>query len=151
MSASRFAAAAGQPTSSYACTGVSSDIERNPTDIERGATVHARRRRVPSDALQPVRTPRVYTEVVKQVLQLLESGQIAAGDVLPPERELAQQLGVSRSSVREAMAALEVLGVVRTRPGAGIFIDHSFQQPLIEQVLAMTSQQGPLEILETRL
>jgi GntR family transcriptional regulator, transcriptional repressor for pyruvate dehydrogenase complex len=108
-------------------------------------------RRVPSTALQRVHTPRVYTAVVNQILALIDAGEVAAGDVLPPERELAQQLGVSRSSVREAMAALEVLGIVHTRPGSGIFIQHSFEPPVLDQISAMTAVQGPLEVLETRL
>lgn len=101
--------------------------------------------------LQKVKTPRVYTEVVRQVLALVESGRVSSGDRLPSERELAQELGASRSSVREAMTALEVLGVVQIRAGVGIFIGAAPHASLLEEVSTMTSYQGPLEILEARL
>ncbi|MGH2346605.1 MAG: FadR/GntR family transcriptional regulator, partial [Chloroflexota bacterium] len=72
--------------------------------------------------LKQVRIPRVYSLVVEQIRALIESGQLKAGDKLPTERGLAEQLGVSRSSVREALSALEVLGVIHSRQGLGNFI-----------------------------
>jgi GntR family transcriptional regulator, transcriptional repressor for pyruvate dehydrogenase complex len=104
-----------------------------------------------SEVLRPVRTPRVYSEVVTQILRLVESGQIAVGDRLPPERTLAEQLRISRSSVREAMTALEVLGVVEIRAGHGIFVGRAQNGHLLEAVSTLTEEQGPLEILEARL
>ena len=73
-------------------------------------------------AIQPVRQSRIYTEIVDQVLGLIKSGNVGVGDRLPSERHLAQQLNVSRSALREAMTALEVLGIVEIKPGVGIFI-----------------------------
>ena len=108
-------------------------------------------RRIPAAVLQRVKTERVYTEVVRQILALVESGQVSSGDRLPSERDLAQELGASRSSIREAMTALEVLGVVQIRKGVGIFIGAAPPGPLLEEVSAMTTHQGPLEILEARL
>src|SRR5580658_9533540 len=70
-------------------------------------------------AIQPVRQSRIYTEIVDQVLRLIKSGNVEVGDRLPSERQLAQQLSVSRSALREAMTALEVLGVVEIKPGVG--------------------------------
>lgn len=100
---------------------------------------------------KPVRTSRVYSEVVAQILRLVDGGQIGPGDRLPPERFLAEQLQVSRSSVREAMTALEVLGVVEIRAGHGIFVGRAQSNHLIEEVSSLTEEQGPLEILEARL
>jgi GntR family transcriptional repressor for pyruvate dehydrogenase complex len=100
---------------------------------------------------KPVRTSRVYSEVVSQILKLVDGGQIGPGDRLPPERFLAEQLQVSRSSVREAMTALEVLGVVEIRAGQGIFVGQAQSNHLIEAVSSLTDEQGPLEILEARL
>ena len=100
---------------------------------------------------KPVRTSRVYSEVVAQILRLVDGGQIGLGDRLPPERALAEQLQVSRSSVREAMTALEVLGVVEIQAGQGIFVGRAHNNHLIEEVSTLTEQQGPLEILEARL
>jgi GntR family transcriptional repressor for pyruvate dehydrogenase complex len=60
--------------------------------------------------------------VTTKLLELFTSGQIAPGTRLPPERQLAASLEVGRSAVREALAALEVLGVVDVRPGSGTYL-----------------------------
>jgi GntR family transcriptional repressor for pyruvate dehydrogenase complex len=100
--------------------------------------------------LHPVRTARVYVEVVEQILQLVQEGYLSPGDRLPSERELASRLGVSRSSVREAMTALELLGTIQIKAGAGIFVGSQANGRLAEQVAAL-AKEGPLEILEARL
>ena len=71
-----------------------------------------------------VRPPdRVTTEhVVGHVRALIERGELRPGDRLPPERELAVQIGVSRPSVRAGLQALSAMGVVQARHGAGTFI-----------------------------
>jgi GntR family transcriptional regulator, transcriptional repressor for pyruvate dehydrogenase complex len=66
---------------------------------------------------------RVTTEhVVAHVRELIERGALGPGDRLPPERELAQQIGVSRPSVRAGLQALAAMGVIQARHGAGTFI-----------------------------
>ena len=66
---------------------------------------------------------RVTTEhVVSHVRALIERGALKPGDRLPPERELALQIGVSRPSVRAGLQALSAMGVVTARHGAGTFI-----------------------------
>ncbi|HEY3380696.1 MAG TPA: FadR/GntR family transcriptional regulator [Vicinamibacterales bacterium] len=60
--------------------------------------------------------------VVGRVRGSIEQGELKAGDRLPPERELAQQLGVSRPSVRSGLKSLAAMGVVQIRQGAGTFI-----------------------------
>ncbi len=60
--------------------------------------------------------------VVTQVRGLIERGEVRSGDRLPPERDLAQQLGVSRPSVRSGLKSLAAMGVVQIRQGAGTFI-----------------------------
>jgi GntR family transcriptional repressor for pyruvate dehydrogenase complex len=60
--------------------------------------------------------------VVAYVRQLIESGEFRAGDKLPPERELAQLVGVSRPSVRAGLQSLAAVGVVESRRGAGTFV-----------------------------
>ena len=101
--------------------------------------------------LRLVRTSRVYVEVVEQILQLVKDGYLSPGDRLPSERELATRLGVSRSSVREGMTALELLGTIRIKAGAGIFVGSPPNGRLVEQVASLTARDGPLEILEARL
>jgi GntR family transcriptional repressor for pyruvate dehydrogenase complex len=60
--------------------------------------------------------------VVAYVRQLIESGKFRAGDKLPPERELAQLIGVSRATVRAGLQSLATVGVVDSRRGAGTFV-----------------------------
>ena len=77
-----------------------------------------------SPSEEVVRPPdRVTTEhVVAHVRALIEKGELRPGDRLPPERELAVQIGVSRPSVRAGLQALSAMGVVQARHGAGTFI-----------------------------
>src|SRR5579875_458725 len=63
--------------------------------------------------------PRVSELVVARLVALIQKGQFLKGSKLPPERELAELLGVSRSAVREGLAALQLAGVVTRRQGAG--------------------------------
>src|SRR6059036_1300852 len=61
-------------------------------------------------------------QVVRHVASLIERGELRPGDRLPPERELAQALGVSRPTVRAGLHALAAMGVTESRQGAGTFI-----------------------------
>jgi len=68
---------------------------------------------------KPVPRRRAFEDVIVQVEQAIADGRIGPGDRLPPERELAGQLNVSRASVREALRVLEAFGVVTSRQGRG--------------------------------
>lgn len=72
--------------------------------------------------LQAVETKRLYRQIAEQVRALIAQGEFPIGARLPPERDLAGQLGVSRPSVREALIALEVEGLVEVRMGSGIYV-----------------------------
>ena len=63
-----------------------------------------------------------YEQIAERLAADIRSGLLAPGERLPSERELARTLEVSRASVREAIAALQLQGVVETRPGAGTFV-----------------------------
>jgi DNA-binding FadR family transcriptional regulator len=71
---------------------------------------------------QAVASQRLYEQVAGQVTDLVARGEFKPGDRLPPERDLAKLLGVSRPTVREAMIALEIAGLVDVRVGAGAFV-----------------------------
>ena len=70
----------------------------------------------------PIKSTRIYEEIVRQVKAMIAEGRLKSGDRLPPERDLAEKFVVSRTSVREALRALESLGLVEIRPGEGTFV-----------------------------
>ena len=72
--------------------------------------------------LQTVEPRRLYRQIAEQIAGLIESGEFTRGSRLPAERELATLLGVSRTSVREAVISLEIAGLVEVRVGSGIFV-----------------------------
>ncbi|HSV45941.1 MAG TPA: FadR/GntR family transcriptional regulator [Ramlibacter sp.] len=72
--------------------------------------------------LQAVEPQRLYRQIAEQLRSLIAGGEFAPGTRLPAERDLAQQLGVSRPSVREALIALEVEGHVEVRTGSGVYV-----------------------------
>jgi DNA-binding FadR family transcriptional regulator len=75
--------------------------------------------------LHTVAPQRLYRQIAEQLRQLMASGEFALGSRLPAERDLALQLGVSRPSVREALIALEVEGMIEVRTGSGIYVQHA--------------------------
>ena len=72
--------------------------------------------------LGPLRLRQRYEQVADRIAADIGSGRLAPGDRLPSERDLARRLEVGRASVREAIAALQVAGMIETRPGAGSFV-----------------------------
>ncbi|HEX6706218.1 MAG TPA: FadR/GntR family transcriptional regulator [Albitalea sp.] len=74
--------------------------------------------------LKQVEPKRLYQQIADQIRELIEQGGFEAGTRLPPERDLAQQLGVSRPSLREAMIALDIEGTVEIRSGSGVYVRH---------------------------
>ncbi len=67
---------------------------------------------------------KVYEGILLQLHEIISRDRLRPGDKLPSERELSDQLGVGRSSVREALRALELLGLIETRRGEGTFLKH---------------------------
>jgi len=72
--------------------------------------------------LKVIKKTRIYEEVVSQIHDLIRGGKLKASDQLPSERELAETFKVSRTSVREALRALETQGLVVSRTGTGTFV-----------------------------
>lgn len=72
--------------------------------------------------LKVIKKTRIYEEVVSQIHDLIREGKLKASDQLPSERELAETFKVSRTSVREALRALETQGLVVSRTGMGNFV-----------------------------
>ena len=78
-------------------------------------------------------------QAVGAIMNLLTSGELGPGDRLPPERDLALRLGISRSSVREAIRGLEMMRVLEVRHGEGIFVT-SLDAPLLLEAAGFTMQ-----------
>lgn len=98
-----------------------------------------------------VKTKKVYMKIVEQVQDLIKEGKLKLGDKLPPEHILAEKFGTSRPSVREALSALEILGVIESRGGKGNFIKDNLNSPLYEQRFKeLQKEESPFELLEAR-
>jgi len=72
--------------------------------------------------VKAIRPKRLYQQIAEQLFELIGSGEFVSGERLPPEHELARQLGVSRPSVREAMIVLEAAGMIEVQNGTGAFV-----------------------------
>ncbi|VBB06266.1 transcription regulator hth gntr [Lucifera butyrica] len=81
---------------------------------------------------RPVKTRKVYEEIVAQIKKLIVDGKLQPGDKLLSERELSERLNVSRASVREAFSALEMMGVITIRPGEGSFVRQVSYEGMLE-------------------
>ncbi|WJE52029.1 GntR family transcriptional regulator [Bacillus cereus] len=77
---------------------------------------------------------KVYLEIVKKIRSIMEEDGLVAGDRLPSERELSARLSVGRSSVREALRALELVGLIETRRGEGTFIRNFYDNGLVQLI-----------------
>lgn len=98
-----------------------------------------------------IKTKKVYMKIVEQIRDLIKEGRLKPGDKLPPEQVLAENFGTSRPSVREALSALEILGITKSRGGKGNYIMDVSKSPLYEQeAMELEKEESPFEILETR-
>ena len=100
-----------------------------------------------------VRKTRVSEEIVGQVRDLITSGRLKVGDRLPAERELATTLHVGRSTVREAIRAMESMGILEARPGEGTFLiaNPLEQQPDPVTANAFKSWDNQRKLFEVRM
>jgi GntR family transcriptional repressor for pyruvate dehydrogenase complex len=100
-----------------------------------------------------VRSARLYEQIVQQVEDSIVKGSLRPGDQLPPERELAEQFGVSRTAVREAVKALREKGLVEAYPGRGTFItdgtSHAIRQSL-DRMMKIGTPEGSGCLAEVR-
>ncbi|KKM11164.1 GntR family transcriptional regulator [Clostridiales bacterium PH28_bin88] len=102
--------------------------------------------------LRRIKAKRIYENIAEQVKALIAAGNLTPGDKLPPERELAEQLQVSRTSVREALCALDMAGIIEVRPGEGAFVRRVEKDSIIEPLsfILLLEKDKVREILEVR-
>ncbi|MCD0505177.1 FadR/GntR family transcriptional regulator [Bordetella petrii] len=111
------------------------------------------------NSFQAVAVTRLYRMIADQIAGRIRAGDFPAGTRLPAERELADQLQVSRASIREALIALEIEGYVDVRVGTGVFVltppraeDRPAAVGIARQALPSESTGiGPFDLLDTRL
>ncbi|SKA74525.1 FadR/GntR family transcriptional regulator [Desulfobaculum bizertense] len=113
-------------------------------------------KRIPLSAFKTdVTIPRatVYEHIVRRINEMLESGELEAGDKIPPERRLAEAFGVSRNSVREAIRVLSEQGILESRPGCGTFVKAHKGRDFLEGLASRMAQgrQQLRDVLELRL
>ena len=102
--------------------------------------------------IEPVKSTRIYEEIVRQVKQLIAEGRLKSGDRLPPERDLAEKFMVSRTSVREALRALQSRGLIEIRAGEGAFVRDVSVETLIEPLalVILPHREAVGELFEAR-
>lgn len=102
-----------------------------------------------------VKPKKTYMYIVDQIFEAVRSGAIKPGETLPSEHQMAQAFNVSRSSVREALSALKLVGIVESRAGLGTIIrTPDAQTDFLERathLLYLLKEESPLELLEARL
>lgn len=101
---------------------------------------------------EAVRKTKVYEKVAEQIQRLIRDGLLKPGDMLPPERELAETFQVSRSSLRDAIRALELMGMVEARQGEGTVVREPSGEAVASPLTAVLLQQRQFvsELLELR-
>lgn len=109
---------------------------------------------------ESVASTRLYRLIAQQIKDKINAGDFAVGERLPSERDLAEQFEVSRSSIREALIALEIEGLVEVRVGSGVFVaSQSGHQPIemlaraeiAESTEVNSNDLSPFELLRTRI
>ncbi len=90
---------------------------------------------------------KLYLQIAEQIMERIGDGRLPIGSKLPSERDMATQMGVSRPSIREALIALELLGVVEIRIGQGTFV---VGKPASLKTLGSSRMVLPFDLLEAR-
>ncbi len=102
---------------------------------------------------EQVQNKKYYMQIVSQIRNSILEGKLKVGDKLPAERILAQEFGTSRASIREALSAMEMLGLVEARSGYGNFIKADANESSLdgEMLKELIKDHSPYEIFESRL
>ena len=110
------------------------------------------KRDLPADGLTPVVRTTLTADICRKMVSQLIRGTWGQGERIPAERELCQKLGVGRASLREALKALEIMGMIETRLGDGTYVckrSDFFSRPLL-WAIASSSEADARELIEAR-
>lgn len=102
--------------------------------------------------IQPIEKLVLIDQIIETIGKLIAEGLLKPGDTLPSERTLAEMLKVSRTSVRQALKALDVLGVLEIKPGSRTILNKSLSKLLINPLkfMSLLHNVGILELFKTR-
>ena len=102
---------------------------------------------------EPLNKTRLYEDIINQIMDSIKSGELKPGDKLPTERDFALQLNVSRTSVREALRSLEILGVITSKVGSGTYIKEMSLDILMDSFAGILQRNDRLivELIEVRM
>jgi GntR family transcriptional regulator, transcriptional repressor for pyruvate dehydrogenase complex len=101
--------------------------------------------------LQPIETSKLYLMAVSQIAEAISRGRWNPGDRLPPERELCRLFDISRSSVRQALTALEAVGVIQKKAGVGSFVREGALEVISQEIITELVTEGdPIMVVEAR-
>ncbi|WKA59893.1 GntR family transcriptional regulator [Planococcus shenhongbingii] len=100
-----------------------------------------------------MKQPKRYLDVVRDIRDMIRREKIRPGDRIPSERELAETMQVGRSTLREALRSLELLGLIETRRGEGTFLADHRNHQLVEvlSTFILQDNQSQKDVWETRL
>lgn len=101
--------------------------------------------------MKEMRNVQLYEAVAREIGQAIVSGRFLTGSALPPERTLCEQLGVGRSTLREALVSLAALGIVRMKQGRGVFVQQVPSALLQARLARLDSQPSMLDVAEARM
>lgn len=103
-------------------------------------------------SFRPIKVRKIYAEIVEQIKDLIRDGKLSSGDKLPTLKELAEDLRVGQSAVREALTVLEAMGLVEIRQGGGAYIRHTQLDDTIEplSIMLLLERDLSLEVLHVR-
>ena len=107
---------------------------------------------MPTESLTPVVRTTLTADICRKMVSHLIRGVWSEGEKIPAERELCQTLGVGRASLREALKALEIMGMIETRLGDGTYVckrTEFFSRPLL-WAIAGSSEADARELIEAR-
>ena len=128
------------------------DLTDSPPQTSNQLTMSPKKSEPVDGLFRPIRLERVSEKVAGQLREVISEGILKVGDRLPSERELAEQMGVSRASVREALQILAAQGIVESHHGGGSvvrnFTDEDVRSPI--QIFLENDRQRVLELTEVR-
>jgi GntR family transcriptional repressor for pyruvate dehydrogenase complex len=106
-----------------------------------------------SDVFGRIEAPTLASHVIDRIIASIQTGRFEIGDRLPPERKLAEMLGISRPTVRQALYALAVLGVLEIRQGSGTYVKTASvgEDLAIKAAELLTTDDSPMQALEARV